>query len=371
EHRHCAADGGRAPTQGGPANAVADAKRGGKAPLGRAPAPTSIALHSARAGHGLAPWRAVPTPLGPDRSRSWSTLPPTTRPTRERGEARTARQARPQNPRPPSPLAEARPRRMDRPLRRPTNQTVLDELADRDRACWAPRRLVAHAAAYAGDVDGPGWRADLGGGRLPRHDPGDPVSDLWPPQPGFPEPGSGHLISVPFACRGWNIHKRNQWCRFRSQRSWCLAYPSWHGGIHSIFTFAALMTSPHLAESLRKYLAKASSGPGTGCTAKRSRYFFWNSGSLMIFCTSALTFLMMSAGVPAAANSPNDTLASYPGTVSAMVGTSGNCGTRFSLPKASILSFPSFTELSATDGPIITASTCPAITSVSAGAAPR
>src|SRR5262249_25592163 len=59
-------------------------------------------------------------------------------------------------------------------------------------------------------------------------------------------------------------------------------------------------------------------------------------------------------GVPAAANNPNDTFASYPGTVSAIVGTSGNCGTRFSLPKASILSFPSFTELSATDGPIIT-----------------
>ena len=55
EHRHCAADGGRAPTQGGPANAVADAKRGGKAPLGRAPAPTSIALHSARAGTGSRP----------------------------------------------------------------------------------------------------------------------------------------------------------------------------------------------------------------------------------------------------------------------------------------------------------------------------
>src|SRR5438128_1009227 len=96
------------------------------------------------------------------------------------------------------------------------------------------------------------------------------------------------------------------------------------------------MTSPHLADSLRKYSAKASSAPGTGCTAKRSRYLFWNSGSLTIFCTSALTFLMMCVGVPAAANSPNDTLASYPGTVSAMVGTSGNCGTLFSLPEAGL-----------------------------------
>ena len=67
---------------------------------------------------------------------------------------------------------------------------------------------------------------------------------------------------------------------------------------------------------------------------ERSSYFFRNSGSLTIFGTSALTFLMMSVGVPAAANSPNDTFASYPGTVSAMVGTSGNCGTLFSLPKA-------------------------------------
>jgi hypothetical protein len=67
--------------------------------------------------------------------------------------------------------------------------------------------------------------------------------------------------------------------------------PGRHSGTHSIFTFAALMTSPHLAESLRRYSAKASSGPGTGCTAKRSRYFFRNSGSLTIFCTSALTFL--------------------------------------------------------------------------------
>ena len=52
------------------------------------------------------------------------------------------------------------------------------------------------------------------------------------------------------------------------------------------------MTSPHLAESLRRYSAKASTGPGIGCTAKRSRYFFWNSGSLTTFCTSALTFLI-------------------------------------------------------------------------------
>src|SRR5262249_28450486 len=36
---------------------------------------------------------------------------------------------------------------------------------------------------------------------------------------------------------------------------------------YSIFTFAALMTSPHLADSLRRSSAKASSGPGTGCTA--------------------------------------------------------------------------------------------------------
>jgi Phage integrase family len=46
------------------------------------------------------------------------------------------------------------------------------------------------------------------------------------------------------------------------------------------YTRAARMTSPHLAESLRRYSAKASSGPGTGCTAKRSSFFFWNSGSL-------------------------------------------------------------------------------------------
>src|SRR5262249_55172298 len=129
---------------------------------------------------------------------------------------------------------------------------------------------------------------------------------------------------------------------------------AWHRCIHSILTCVAWMTSRHLAESFRNYSAKAASAPGTGCTAKRSRFIFWNSESLTIFCTSALTFSMMCAGVPAAANSPNDTLASYPGTVSAMVGTSGNCGRRFSLPKASILSFPSCTELSATDGPIIT-----------------
>ena len=46
------------------------------------------------------------------------------------------------------------------------------------------------------------------------------------------------------------------------------------GNAHSIFTFAALMTSSHLAESLRRNSAKASSGPGTGCTAKRSIYRF-------------------------------------------------------------------------------------------------
>src|ERR1700733_1815918 len=90
------------------------------------------------------------------------------------------------------------------------------------------------------------------------------------------------------------------------------------GNAHSIFTFAALMTSSHLAESLRRNSAKASRGPGIGCTAKGLRYLFWNSGSLTIFCTSALTFSMMAAGVPAAANSPNDTLASNPGTGAAL-----------------------------------------------------
>jgi hypothetical protein len=45
----------------------------------------------------------------------------------------------------------------------------------------------------------------------------------------------------------------------------------WQSCIHSILTRAVWMTSPHLAESLRKYSAKASSAPGTGCTAKRSR----------------------------------------------------------------------------------------------------
>ena len=46
---------------------------------------------------------------------------------------------------------------------------------------------------------------------------------------------------------------------------------SLHSCTHSIFTCAVWMTSPHLAESFRKYSAKAASGPGTGCTAKRSR----------------------------------------------------------------------------------------------------
>jgi hypothetical protein len=36
---------------------------------------------------------------------------------------------------------------------------------------------------------------------------------------------------------------------------------------HSILTCAARITSLHLADSLRKYSANASSGPGTGCTA--------------------------------------------------------------------------------------------------------
>ena len=61
-----------------------------------------------------------------------------------------------------------------------------------------------------------------------------------------------------------SFHRLRTCRRMRHNGGWCLAS-------HSIFTCAVWMTSPHLAESLRKYSAKASSGPGIGCTAKRSR----------------------------------------------------------------------------------------------------
>src|ERR1700704_4199431 len=56
--------------------------------------------------------------------------------------------------------------------------------------------------------------------------------------------------------------------------------------------------------------------------------FSLTSGISRTFAISSLTFLRIAGGVPAGASTPNQDSYLYSGRVSAMVGTSGNWGTR-------------------------------------------
>ena len=83
-----------------------------------------------------------------------------------------------------------------------------------------------------------------------------------------------------------------------------------------------------------------------------------------------MIFATTSGGMPAGPTRPNHDTAWKPGTVSATVGTSGNCGMRSLPPTAISLSLPPFH--SGTAEPALTKHNWiwPATTSLVAGAAP-
>ena len=93
----------------------------------------------------------------------------------------------------------------------------------------------------------------------------------------------------------------------------------------------------------------------------------WRSASLM----SALILSTIACGVFGGATTANHAANSKPGSVSAIVGTSGSEAMRLGVATPSSLSFPPFTSASDTPRLSNMMSTLPATRSFSAGAEPR
>src|SRR5262245_18272712 len=94
-------------------------------------------------------------------------------------------------------------------------------------------------------------------------------------------------------------------------------------------------------------------------------------GSASAALISLLSFSMISLGVPFGTLMPKNALASYPGTLSATVGTSGKAGERCAVVTPSGRSLPAW--MCGSDDGMLSNMTCtvPLIMSVSAGAEPR
>src|SRR5579883_28269 len=139
---------------------------------------------------------------------------------------------------------------------------------------------------------------------------------------------------------------------------------------YSNFTLAALITLFQRSTSSRmKAVASAGVSP-TGSaesSARRAR----TPGSLIAAAMSALILSTIGAGVPGGATTANQAEAAKPGSVSAIVGTSGSEDMRFSLPTAISLSWPLFTSASETPRLSNMMSTSPASRPCRAGADPR
>ena len=98
--------------------------------------------------------------------------------------------------------------------------------------------------------------------------------------------------------------------------------------------------------------------------------FSTTSGAWSTLLTSAFRRSTIGRGVPAGAKSPSQTTTSTPGWPdSAKVGVEGSAGDRFPEVTATAFSLPLFTRLSTDATDMIATSTCPPMTSVSAGAA--
>src|SRR5262249_39287676 len=116
---------------------------------------------------------------------------------------------------------------------------------------------------------------------------------------------------------------------------------------YSSFTLAALITLFQRSTSARMNAAVSDTEPPTG-SAERSARRLRTSGSRTASAISVLILPTIAAGVFGGATTANQAEDAKPGSVSAMVGTSGSALMRFSVPTAISLSFPLFTSPSET-----------------------
>src|SRR5262249_34292601 len=119
--------------------------------------------------------------------------------------------------------------------------------------------------------------------------------------------------------------------------------PAFQSGHQSTFAPDSLTTRPHFACSAARNAANCAGDPPSvspPSLARRSRTSFAASARF----TSALSFAITGAGVPAGASSPYQVFASNPGKPdSATVGTAGSSGERFAEVTASARSLPLLT----------------------------
>src|SRR5262249_49752770 len=108
---------------------------------------------------------------------------------------------------------------------------------------------------------------------------------------------------------------------------------------HSGLIFANLITLAHFSVSSAMSLPKSAGEPGFG-TLLNAAYRDLTSGSARPALISTLSFWMISTGVPFGAPKPPTALASYPGTKSPTVGSSGSASERLTVVTASALNWP-------------------------------
>src|SRR3981189_971750 len=139
---------------------------------------------------------------------------------------------------------------------------------------------------------------------------------------------------------------------------------------YSSFTLAALITLFQRSTSSRMKVAVSAGVPPTG-SADRSSKRLRISGCLIASAMSALSRATIGAGVLGGATTANQAADANPGSVSAIVGTSGSAVMRLAVPTAISLSWPPFTRASETPRLSNMTSTSPASSPCSAGAEPR
>src|SRR5262245_11697232 len=139
-----------------------------------------------------------------------------------------------------------------------------------------------------------------------------------------------------------------------------------HSGLMfaALATFCHLLTSPATCAASSEELLRNTSAPN-------SVTFAAIVGSANTALISALSLLMIAAGVPLGAAMPFQPVTSNPGRNSLMLGTSGKCAERFNDPTAIARSLPERICGSELVTVSIALCTCPAMRSTTIGALPR
>src|SRR5262249_2902362 len=154
---------------------------------------------------------------------------------------------------------------------------------------------------------------------------------------------------------------------FAERRLWNIGPSFWD---HSGLMLAARITLPHFSVSSAMSLPKSAGESTSGAlpTSPSRAFILGSAGPALI---SLLSFSTISAGVAFGAPTPNQALASKPGTNSSTVGTSGSASERVAVVTASARSLPALIyPIDETVLGNITC-TCPPSRSLNAGPAPR